>query len=93
MLLWVDPVGGKGLSFLRHTLEYPIKRQGTPFSAIGYEYRLYNTPRQNQPLGGGTPKRLEGRPPGRPKPMGEASRCADFGGVRPLCYKGGSLAA
>jgi hypothetical protein len=29
---------------------YPIRRQGTPFSAIGY--RLYNTPRQNQRLGG-----------------------------------------
>jgi hypothetical protein len=32
--------------------EYPIKRQGTPFSAIGY--RLYNigdAPRQNQRLG------------------------------------------
>jgi hypothetical protein len=42
------------------TVPIPLSGKGHLFSAIGY--RLYNigeAPRQNQRLGGGTPKRLE----------------------------------
>jgi hypothetical protein len=76
----------------RTTTTIPLSGKGHLFSAIGYRLsnigdapRPKSAPREAFPIGLGLPG---GRPSNR---LGVPPRGADFGGVRPLCYKGGSL--